>query len=116
VNPGVALTTSTFDGRDPVQALDRLAQGLEGGVDPGIDQPRFLGELDRAGVAVEQGEPQALLQSADLVAERGRRHVQLPRGLREAQMTGRRLEGAQGIEGRQRPGHRALGFLMRQAR
>jgi hypothetical protein len=42
---------------------------------------------------------QPLLQQANLLADRACRDVQLVRGLLEAEVPSRRLEGAQGIEG-----------------
>ena len=66
---------------EPVQ---RLADRLEARLHAGKDEARRLGELDGTGAAVEQLEAQDLLQPADLMAERGRRHVQLLRRLGEA--------------------------------
>ena len=50
---------------------------------------------------LEQLHTQPLLQQADLLADGASSDVQLVRGLLEAEMAGRRLEGAQGIEWRQ---------------
>ena len=83
------------------ETVDSLADGLEARLQARIDEARRLGELDRAGASVEQLEAQQVLQSADLVAERGRRDVQLLGGLGEAQMPSRGLEGPQRIQGRQ---------------
>ena len=50
---------------------------------------------------LEQLHAQPLLQQADLLADGASSDVQLVRGLLEAEMASRRLEGAQGIERRQ---------------
>ena len=48
---------------------------------------------------LEQLHAQSLLQLADLLADGASSDVQLVRGLLEAEVASRRLEGAQGIEG-----------------
>jgi hypothetical protein len=50
---------------------------------------------------LEQLHAQPLLQQADLLADGASSDVQFVRGLLEAEVASRRLEGAQGIEGRQ---------------
>ena len=102
MSPGVALITRTLASRRAIELPDRVAHALEARMQARIDQPAGVGQLDRAGAAVEQREAELLLQRADLVAERGRRHVQLLGRLGEAQVAGDRLEGAQRIERRQR--------------
>ena len=103
-SPGVAEMTSTLPSRDAVELRHRAAHALEAGMQAGIDQPAGIGQFDRAGAAVKQRQAELLLQRADLVAERGGRHVQFVGGLGEAQMAGDRLEGAQRIERRKRLG------------
>src|SRR5262249_41033853 len=49
---------------------------------------------------LKQRPAQPLLQQADLLADGASSDVQLVRGLLEAEVASRRLEGAQGIEGR----------------
>jgi hypothetical protein len=54
---------------------------------------------------LEQLHSEPLLQQADLLADGTGRDVQLVRGLLEAEMAGRRLEGAQGVQRWQQIGH-----------
>ena len=56
---------------------------------------------------MEQLERQQILEPADLMAERGRRHMQLLGGLGEAQVPGRGLERLEGIERGQGAAHDA---------
>ena len=51
--------------------------------------------------AVKQLDTEMSLQSTNLVTDRGRRHVQLAGGAREAQQTRRGLERAQRSQGRE---------------
>ena len=88
-----------------VELRHRAAHALEAGVQPGIDQPARIGQLDRAGAAMEQRQAELLLQRADLMAERGGRHMQFVGGFGETQMPRDRLEGAQRIERRKRLAH-----------
>src|SRR5262249_26403089 len=55
--------------------------------------------------SLEQLHAQPLLQQANLLADRACGDVQLVRGLLEAEVASRRLEGAQGVEGRQQVSH-----------
>ncbi len=64
-----------------------------------------LGQHQRTVAAAEQLCSQPLLQSAHQLAHRTRRHRQFCRRLLHAEMAGRGLEGAQGVEGWQ-AGHR----------
>ena len=53
----------------------------------------------RSHATVEQLQAEQILKRPDLMAESTRRHVQLLRRFRHAQMPCRRLEGAQAIQG-----------------
>jgi hypothetical protein len=65
------------------------------------------GELKAPWQAHEQRHAQVRLEEAHLVADRGLGDVQLVGGAGEAELAGRHLEHAQGIEGRQHGRHRA---------
>jgi len=61
------------------------------------DNPGFRCQRQCAFCRTKQGNPEFFLQPFDLMTDRGLRDVQLRRCLREAQMPGRRLEGAQSV-------------------
>ncbi len=66
---------------------------------------RLRRQRQRAILADEQPKAEFFLQPLDLMADRGLRDVQLGRRLRETQMPGGSLEGAQSIQRRQPGGH-----------
>ena len=90
-----------------------LAQQPVGGEPQIVERGADAGEVilglrrqgQRAVLADEQADPEFLFQPFDLMADRGLRDVQLGRRLREAQMPGRGLEGAQSVQRRQPGGH-----------
>ena len=86
----------------PRDLPDRVAQAGKSRVDARIDELACVSQLDRARAPMKQRDANLLLQSADLMAECGRRHMQLVGGAREAQMPGDRLEGPQRVERRHR--------------
>ena len=90
------------------QAVGRKPEIVEGGADAGEIFLRLLRQRQRAVLADEQANAEFFLQPLDLMADRGLRDVQLGRRLREAQMPGRGLEGAQSIQRRQPGGHSAI--------
>ena len=59
----------------------------------------FVGERQAARQAAEQRHAESLLQALHVLAHCGLRHVQLVGGAGEAQLAGRGLEGAQGVQG-----------------
>ncbi len=65
------------------------------GIEPGH---RLVGQLQPLGGAPEQHYPEHVLERADLLADRRRRHRQLIRRARERQMPRRRIEYAQAVE------------------
>ena len=71
-----------------------------------------LGQPYGARQAVEQLHPQQFLQPAYLVAQRPRRHVQLPGRPRQAQMPGGGVEGAQGVQRRQWLQHEIFSIIL----
>jgi hypothetical protein len=94
----------------------RTGQERPGGLADPIGDPAQLagvglpvgGQRQPAGEAEEQAHAQVGLEDAHLMADRRLGHVQLVRRAGEAEQAGGGLEGAQGIEGRQRgvhPGH-----------
>ena len=91
-----------------VESLQRAGHRLEGSVDTGIDELRGLREFDRAGAAREKLQSEALLKSSNLVAERRRGYGELVGRFRETQVTRRRLERSQRVEGWKLPDHRML--------
>ncbi len=85
--------------------VGREPQIIERGADAGQVVPGFRRQGERAVLPDEQAYPEFLLETFDLMADRGLRDVELGRRLREAQMPGGGLEGAQSIERRQSGGH-----------
>ncbi len=67
------------------------------------------GELEAAMAALEEAAAQALLEMADLMADRRRRQVELGGRPGEAQMPRRRLEGAQRMQ-RREGGHASRAY------
>ena len=57
------------------------------------------GQRQPARAPVKELRAELILEAADLLADGRRRHVQLGRGPREAQVAGSGLEGDQGVEG-----------------
>jgi len=85
--------------------VGREPQIIERGADPGQVVPGFRRQGERAVLPDEQAYPKFLFETLDLMADRGLRDVELGCRLREAQMPGGGLEGAQSIERRQPGGH-----------
>src|SRR5882762_1366951 len=83
----------------------------EAGLQAGKQLPAGGRQRDRAHAPLEQLEAEQILQSADLVAQRSCRHVQLFGRLGQAEMARRSLESAQGIERRQWPMHEEISFM-----
>ncbi len=81
-------------------ALHRDGEALQSFAHLGQHRLRVRGELERARKPAEQRHAQVLLEDLHLVAHRARRHVQLARGVLEAQVARRRLESAQRVQGR----------------
>ena len=75
------------------QSPDRRLDAGKGLGKPGQQHSSRGGELDRPVHAVKQPDPEILLQGMDLMADRGRRDMELVGGLAEAHMAGRRFEG-----------------------
>ncbi len=92
-------------GRLPPYRFHGLGHRVEGPLQRRVEGPAFGGQHDLAGLAHEQGDAQAVLELADLVADRGRRHAELGRSLLEASAPSGRLEGTQGAERRQSAHH-----------
>ena len=78
---------------------------VEGGADAGEIFLRLRRQAQRAVLPDEQFCPEFLLEPPDLMADRGLGDVQLGRREGEAEVPGRRLEGAQSIERRQSSSH-----------
>ena len=85
----------------------RAAQRARGGGDLlqrgrglGEELLAFRGQRDLADVALEQRDAEAFLQAPDLPAHRAVRDMKLDRRARETLVTGRRDEGAEGVERR----------------
>ena len=87
------------------QPIGGEPQIVEGGADAGEVIHRLRRQRQRPVLADEQADAELFLQPLDLMADRGLRDVQLGRRLREAQMPGGGLEGAQSIQRRQPGGH-----------
>lgn len=86
------------------QLRQRVGEGIEAVAQHG-EQPAALRRQRHAPrPPLEQPEAQNLLQKPHLMADRGRRHAQLPGRLLEAGMSRRRFEGAQRRQGR-KPSH-----------
>ena len=105
VSPGEALTTRMRSCLARSSCSDRAAQAFEAGADARVDQPGGVGQLDGARAAMKQLEPQQVLETADLVAERSRRHVQLLGRFGETDVAGGGLEGPERVQGRQGAAH-----------
>jgi len=88
--------------QEPVGSQPQI---VECRADPGEIFPGFRRQRQCAVLPDEQANPQFLLEPPDLMADRGLRDVQFGSRIGEAQMPGRRLEGAQSIERWQSGGH-----------
>ena len=86
------------------EACDRLLDAGKAGLQSRIEQLAGRRERNRAYAPLEQFYAEEVLEAADLMAERARRHVQLLGRTGETQVAGRGLEGTQRVEW----GHRAL--------
>ena len=87
------------------QQADAARQPVEGRAEVLGRQLPLLGEHEAARGAPEQRDPEVALEAANLVADRSRGDVQLPRGPSEAEQASRGLEGAQRRQGRKRLRH-----------
>jgi len=90
---------------DLLQRRHRLPDLAETRMQPRIQEPPSVGQLDASGTPNEQREAQHFLEPADLVAERGGRHMQFLARPRQAEMARRGLERAQGGHWRHRLRH-----------
>jgi beta-lactamase class A len=90
-----------------LEALQGFGQAAEGLGDGGQQRLAFVGQRQAARQAAEQLGTEARLQGLDLLADGGLRHAQFEAGAREAEMTRRRLERAQGVERKLRQARRA---------
>ncbi len=86
----------------PLQPRRGLAQILERSTHRGQIALRLPRQRQAAIAPFEQANAELFLQPADLMADRGLRHVQLVGGKGEAEMARRRLERAQSVEGGKR--------------
>ena len=98
------------DGQHPALAvgahlLDPLGQLVEALAERRQGRLAGIGEAQRPGQAAEQGYLEQLFERLDLVADRGRRDVQLGRRLGEAEVPADRFEGPESVQGR---GDRAI--------
>jgi hypothetical protein len=87
------------------QAGHGIAQLDEARLQAGIELLARGRQRDRSHAPFEQLQAEQLFEPADLVAQGSRRHVQLERGLGQAEMPRGGLERAQGIERRHRLMH-----------
>ena len=95
-NVASALTLSSALPRDILRALATApSQHVERFDRRLVDDGPGLGQPHRAAGALEQLDPELLLDLLDLMADRGRRQAELVRGAGEIQHAGRRLEGPQ---------------------
>ena len=85
-----------------LHAFFELDEAFAQGIEP--RQP-LVRQLQPLGRAAEQDDAQHILQRADLLSHGGRRHRQLVRRAGKADMARRRVEHAQGVEGKERPLH-----------
>ena len=108
------LITSMRSPPEAARSRHRVAQVHEAGLQAGIELPPRRGERNRAHAALEQFQPEQILEPADLVAQRAGGDVQLQRRLGEAQMPRRGLEGAQRIERGHRPMHEKISNVGRE--
>ncbi|MNQ14014.1 hypothetical protein D3C85_269470 [compost metagenome] len=86
-------------------------QPLQGDTDLGVEGRARRGQADAARLALEQGDAEAVLEGADLLAHRALGQVQLGGGAGEAAVATHRLEGDQGFQRRQMAGVAAHGDL-----
>jgi len=82
------------------QPRHRSGQAIEALADPGERALARLGEQQPLRPALKQPHPQVLLERLELMADGGRRHVQLVRRLGKTQMAPRGLERAQAVQRR----------------
>jgi class 3 adenylate cyclase/TolB-like protein len=82
----------------PIEARQRVPDMKEARLQAGLERLACRGQGDRPHAAVEEFEAQMIFESANLVAERSRRDVQLQRRLGEAEMPGSALEGAKRVQ------------------
>ncbi|KIU01697.1 hypothetical protein QU38_00290, partial [Staphylococcus aureus] len=87
-------------------ALDQLGDAIEAVAERGKQRQPLVGERQSARQPAGQLRAQPLLQPLHLVADRRLGYAQLDRGAGEAEVARRRLEGAQGIEGKVGADHR----------
>src|SRR5215470_2389530 len=105
----------TQDQRTPTivlpQGVQRPLQLGEAGAQPGKKRLAGVGQEQRIASATEEPDLEIVLQRLYLVADRSHRDAQLVRGLRDAQVTARRFEGAERVEGGDIFRHRRLGAI-----
>ncbi len=100
-NDGVAPTVSRPFVLAAAQDADAAREPLESLAQMQGCELSRIGERETPGTAAEQLDAEMPLETAYLVADRGRRHVQLTSRPGEAQETRRGLEGAQRRQWRQ---------------
>ena len=83
---------------EAIQALDGLSHGFEGRMNAGIDQAGRFGQFDGPRATVKQLQAEPVFESANLMAQRCRRDMQLPGGLGEAEVPRRGLESSQRVQ------------------
>ena len=81
-----------------VEAGERRGDPIESIAQHRQQRLALVGQGQPARQPMEERRGKPFLQRLDLMAERGRRHAQFDRGLGEAQMPRRRLEGAQAVK------------------
>ena len=87
------------------QAPNRRLNAGKGLRQPGQQYLRRGRQLDRSVQAVKQLDPEILLEGVDLMADGGRRHMQLGCGPAEAHVAGRCFERSQGTQRREMAVH-----------
>jgi hypothetical protein len=100
----VRITRSTR-GAFGADARGRFAEQIEAHRELRQIVATLVGEHEAAREALEQRGVEVVLESPHLLADGCRRHAQLHGGRDEAAQPGRSLEGAQGIERGESPGH-----------
>src|SRR5208282_436721 len=82
----------------PIEARQRVPDMKEARLQAGVERLACRRERNRPHAAVEEFEAQMIFESANLVAERSGRDVQLQRRLGQAEMPGGRFEGAKRVQ------------------
>ena len=84
----------------PIEARQRVPDVKEARLQAGLERPAFRRERNRPHASVEEFEAQMIFKSANLVAERSGRDVQLQRRLGQTEMPGGGLERAKRVKRR----------------